>query len=194
MRDFKHADNCWWDNTAEHKQSKRFPEDVDDKFLYQVTEEPTRRGAMLDLVCTNKEELVANVKLKGSLGYSDHNMVKFNILRSGRRGHSKVTTLECRREDFGLFRGLLGRVPRDKALEGRGDQESWLIFKDHLLQAQEPCIPATSRSGKNTRRLKWMNKELLDKLKHKTKPTEAEARTGSLGGIQRNCPSNQRSD
>ena len=66
-----------------------------------------------------------------------------------------------------LSRDLLGRVPWDKALEGRGAQESWLIFKDHLLQAQERCIPTKRKSGKNTRRPAWMNKELLDKLKHK---------------------------
>jgi len=35
----------------------------------------------------------------------------------------------------------------------------------------------------------WMNKELLDKLKHKKE--RVEARTGSLGGTQRCCPSSQ---
>ncbi|PKU32030.1 rna-directed dna polymerase from mobile element hypothetical protein [Limosa lapponica baueri] len=38
------------------------------------TYEPTRKGAMLDLILTNKEGLVGNVKLKGSLGCSDHEM------------------------------------------------------------------------------------------------------------------------
>ena len=64
-------------------------------------------------------------------------MVGFKILRAVRKVHSKLTTLDFRRADFGLFRGLLGRVRWDKALEGRRAQESWLIFKDHLLQAQE---------------------------------------------------------
>ena len=41
---------------------------------------------MLDLVLTNKEGLVGNVKLKGSLGCSDHDMVNFKILRTVRRG------------------------------------------------------------------------------------------------------------
>ena len=92
---------------------------------------------MLDLVLTNKEGLVWNVKLQGSLGCIDHEMVKFRILRAVRRVHSKLTTLDFTRADFGLFRDLLGRIPWDKALEGIGTQESWLIFKDHLLQAQE---------------------------------------------------------
>ncbi|KAK4828554.1 hypothetical protein QYF61_027523 [Mycteria americana] len=57
--------------------------------------------------------------------------------------------------------------PWDKAREGRRTQESWLIFKDHLLQAQEQCITTKKKSGKNARRPAWMNKEFLDKLKHK---------------------------
>lgn len=94
-----------------------------------------RRGAIPDL--TSKEGLVGNVKLKGSLGCSDHEMVEVKVLMAERREHSKLTTLDFMRADFGLFSDLLGRGPWDKALKGRVAQESCLIFKDHLLQAQE---------------------------------------------------------
>ncbi|GAB0202608.1 hypothetical protein GRJ2_002726400 [Grus japonensis] len=145
--DFNHPDICWRDNAAERKQTRKFLECVDDNFLLQVTEEPMRRGAMLDLILTNKEGLIGDVKLKGSLGCSDHKMVEIKILREARRAHSKLTTLDFRRADSGLFRDLLGRIPWDKALEGRGAQDSWLIFKGHLLQAQEQCIPTKRKSG-----------------------------------------------
>ncbi|KFV15150.1 hypothetical protein N340_13388, partial [Tauraco erythrolophus] len=78
-------------------------------------------------------------------------------------------TLHFRRADFGLFRDQLGRVQWDEALEGRGAQNSWLIFKDHLLQAQERCIPRKRKSGRKTRRPACMNKELLNQLGHKKK-------------------------
>ncbi|KFV01564.1 hypothetical protein N340_02894, partial [Tauraco erythrolophus] len=78
-------------------------------------------------------------------------------------------TLDFSRADFSLFRDLLARVQWDEALEGRGAQESWLVFTDHLLQAQERCIPTKRKSGRNTRRPAWMNKELLDQLGHKKK-------------------------
>ncbi|PKU33402.1 rna-directed dna polymerase from mobile element jockey-like [Limosa lapponica baueri] len=131
-----------------------------------MVEEPTRKGAVLDLVFTNKEGLAGNVKLKGSLGCSDHKMVEFKILRAARRVCSKLTTLDFRRADFGLLRDLLGRVTWGKVLEGRGAQETWLAFKDHLLQAQERCIPE-KESGKKAGRPAWINKELLDKIKNK---------------------------
>jgi len=73
-----------------------------------------KRGAMLDLVLTNKEGLVGNVKLKGTLGCSDHEMVVFKILSAARRAHRKLTTLNVRRADFGLFRDLLSRVLWEK--------------------------------------------------------------------------------
>ncbi|KGL88902.1 hypothetical protein N301_16250, partial [Charadrius vociferus] len=85
--------------------------------------------------------------------------------RAVRRAHSKLSTLDFRRADFGLFRDLLWGVLWDKALEGRQAQESWLIFKDHLLQALEQCIPTKRKSGINARRPLWMNRELLEKLK-----------------------------
>ncbi|KAK4807033.1 hypothetical protein QYF61_000362 [Mycteria americana] len=155
------------DNTAGHKQSRRFPECIDDNFLTQVTEEPTRRGALLDLLLTNKEGFIGDAKVKGSLGCSDHEMVEFRIPRGGRRLKGKLTTLDLRRADFGLFRDLLRSVSWDKALEGRGAQECWLTFKDHFLQAQEWSFPTSRKSGKNARRPAWMNNELLAKVKHK---------------------------
>jgi len=94
-------------------------------------------------------------------------MVEFKILRALRRVHSKLATLDLRREDFGLLRDLLGRIPWDKALKGAGAQESRSVFKDHLLQAQERCIPTKRKSGRNARRPTLMKKELLAKLSQK---------------------------
>ncbi|GAB0187539.1 hypothetical protein GRJ2_001219200 [Grus japonensis] len=191
MGDFSHPNICWRDNAAGHKRSRRFLECIDDNFLLQVTEEPMRRGAMLDLVLTNKEGLMGNVKFKDSLGCSDYEAVEFKILKAARRVHSKLTALDFRRADFGPFRDLLGRVPWDKALEGRGAQDSWLVFKDHLLQAQEQCNPAKKKSGKNIRRPVWMNNMDGKPQTQKGSLQRVEARAGSLGRIQRNCLSSQ---
>lgn len=53
-----------------------------------------RKGAMLDLILTNKEKLLENMKVKGNLSCSDHELVEFKILRAERRAHSKVTVLD----------------------------------------------------------------------------------------------------
>ena len=54
--------------------------------------------------------------------------------------HSKLVALDYMRADFNHFREQLGKMTWEKAQEGRGAQESWSVFKDHLLQAQKQCI------------------------------------------------------
>jgi len=46
-------------------------------------------------------------------------------------------------------------------LEGRGDQESWLVFEANFLQAQNLCILRKRKTGENARRPLWI-KKLLD--------------------------------
>ncbi|KGL81631.1 hypothetical protein N309_14517, partial [Tinamus guttatus] len=75
-----------------------------------------------------------------------------------------VATQDFKRTNFDLFRELLGVIPWDRVLEGKGVQESWLLFKHHFLQAQDQCIPIREKSSKVGRRPAWMGKELLSKL------------------------------
>ncbi|KFP07547.1 hypothetical protein N300_15283, partial [Calypte anna] len=77
--------------------------------------------------------------------------------------------LDFKRANFGLFKDLLGRVEWDKNMDGKGAQEIWSIFKDHLLHAQDQCVPMKRKVGKSVRRPKWMKKKLLDTLLCKNK-------------------------
>lgn len=57
---------------------------------------------------TNREELVEGIKVEGSPGYSDYEMLEFKTLREVGKT-SGITTLYFRRTDFGFFMDLLGR-------------------------------------------------------------------------------------
>ncbi|PKU30494.1 rna-directed dna polymerase from mobile element jockey-like [Limosa lapponica baueri] len=77
-----------------------------------------RRGALLDFMLTNKEGLAGDVKVKGSLGCSDHEMVEFRILRGRRRGfvfYSHGTFFDK------IFYKQLEEVSRSLALVLMGD-------------------------------------------------------------------------
>ena len=92
-------------------------------------------------------------KVKAGLQALDHEMVEFRILRGGSRAISRIKTLDLRRADFALFRELLGGIPWARALEGRGVQESWSVFKQHFLHAQEQCIPLRKNRAKEAENL-----------------------------------------
>ena len=80
MGDFNFPDISWKYNTAQRKQSRRFLECVEDSFLMQLVGEPTRNGALLDLIFANREGLVGEVKVGDRLGQNDHGTVQFSIL------------------------------------------------------------------------------------------------------------------
>ncbi|CAM5167297.1 unnamed protein product [Natator depressus] len=167
MGDFNHPDICWESNTAVHRQSRKFLESIGDNFLVQVLEEPIRGGALLDLLLTNREELVGEAKVDGNLGGSDHEMVEFRILTQGRKESSRIRTLDFRKADFDSLRELLGKIPWENNMRGKGVQESWLYFKESLLRLQGQTIPMCRKKSKYGRRPAWLNSEILADLKYK---------------------------
>ena len=63
---------------------------MEDNFPMQLVREPTRGGAPLDLLFTNREGLVGDVEVKSCLGHSDHKMVQFSVLSEVRRRQAKL--------------------------------------------------------------------------------------------------------
>ena len=107
MGDFNFPDICWKYNTAEWDQSQSFLECVGDNFLTQLVSEPTREGALLDLLFVNREGLVDDVVVGGQQRHNDHEIIEFSILRKAKRGGSRTAILDFQRADFALFSQVL---------------------------------------------------------------------------------------
>ncbi|PKU40120.1 adaptin ear-binding coat-associated protein 1 [Limosa lapponica baueri] len=165
--DFNLPDICWKYNTAESRQARRFLGCTEDNFLTQLVGEPARGGALLDLLLTNRDGLVGDVLVGGHLGLSDHEMVKFSIIREVRKGVSKTSTLDFQRADFILFRSLVGKVPWEAALKVKGVQEGRVFFKEEVLKAQAQAIPVHCKVSHPGKRPTWLNKEIGSQLREK---------------------------
>uniref|UniRef100_A0A493TF21 Reverse transcriptase domain-containing protein n=1 Tax=Anas platyrhynchos platyrhynchos TaxID=8840 RepID=A0A493TF21_ANAPP len=165
--DFNFPDISWKHNTGQRKQSRRFLESVEDSFLTQLVSEPTRGGAPLDLLFTNREGLVEDVVVGTCLGQSDHETVEFTIFGEARKGTSKTVVLDFQRADFELLRTLVGGVPWETVLKGRGVQEGWALFKREILMAQERSVPTCPKTSWWGRRPAWLNRELWLELRRK---------------------------
>lgn len=137
-----HPDSCWKGNAAEYKQPRRFQERIDGNCLTQVIKEPTKEDALLDFIFINNKGLVGDMKVRGTLGCSDKDMMEFRMPRGKNKANSRSTTLDMRRADLGLFSDLLDRIAWDRVLERRDVQEDWLIFR--LLMRFSMQSPITS--------------------------------------------------
>uniref|UniRef100_A0A6G1R4T7 Uncharacterized protein n=1 Tax=Hypotaenidia okinawae TaxID=2861861 RepID=A0A6G1R4T7_9GRUI len=125
-------DSHWKGDSDKHTQPRRFLQSTDGNFLTQVVKEPKRRRVLLDLVLTKKGGLVGDVKVGGSLGYndaSDDEMVEFRVLQGRSKAVSRITTLDLRRENFGLFKDKPGRIPQVRTIAHRIIQDSTISSK-----------------------------------------------------------------
>ena len=130
---------------------------MEDSFLTQLVQEPTRGGALLDLLFTNSEGLVGDVKAGDCLGQSNHEIVEFSILGDVRRVTCKTAVLNFKSADFDLFRTLVAWVPWESLLKGKGVQEAWTLLKMEILKAQEQAVPECRKASRKGRRQVWMN-------------------------------------
>jgi len=100
---FNHPSLCWKSNTASYRQSRRLLECTEDNFLSQIIHSLNRGDAMLDMLVINTSELADDDKTGGSLGYNDHALVEFKVLRDTGQVKTKVMTLNFRKANFQLF-------------------------------------------------------------------------------------------
>jgi len=113
------AINCDY-HMANTSRSRRFLKHLEDNFLVQVLREPTRKGALLDLLLENREGLVGDVAIGGHLGHNDHEVVEFEIFGDRRKTATKTSVLNMGRADFRLPGELVSKVPWETAFEGIG--------------------------------------------------------------------------
>ncbi|PKU32166.1 nedd4-binding protein 2-like 2 [Limosa lapponica baueri] len=91
--------------------------------LTQVIDSPTRADVILDLMVTNANELIGDVKTGGSLGCSGHALVELTVLRNMGQGKGKIRTLNFRKAKFLLFKELVNGS-RETALKDEGAEQS----------------------------------------------------------------------
>jgi len=87
--------------------------------LSQIIDTPIGGGAILDHVVTNASELIDDMKTGGSLGYSDHALVEFTLLRDTRKSRSVFRMMNTRKASFQLFKQLVRKSLWEMVLRDR---------------------------------------------------------------------------
>ena len=72
MGDFNCPDICWEANSTKYGPSKKFLAYIAYNFLLQKEQEETRGVVILDLILTNRDDLVEEVTVRETLEESNH--------------------------------------------------------------------------------------------------------------------------
>ncbi|KAK4831134.1 hypothetical protein QYF61_015437 [Mycteria americana] len=111
------------------KHWNRLPREVVDApslETFKMLDMPTRNSALLDLLLTNREDLLDNITTNGSLGCSGHNIVEFKILLSTLKTSIRTKTLDFRRANFNALRaqGFHGKHPAGPQITGSSSYDN----------------------------------------------------------------------
>ena len=89
------------------RQSRRLLECTEDNFFSQITDVLNSGHVILDLLLTNANELIGDIKIGGCLGCSDRAMVELMLLTAIRQSKSKIRVLNFRKANFQLWETVL---------------------------------------------------------------------------------------
>lgn len=120
MVGFNYCNICQKGNTTGYKGSWLFPRCIDDNSLTPSWVKETRgRDTILGLTLANEEGLFRDEMAGGSLGCSDHEIVKLSILRGRKRANGRMTTQQALTHSG----QILGRISWDVAGKKSGPEQ-----------------------------------------------------------------------
>ena len=157
-----------WETMVGDACGNRFIESFQDNYLVQVVDKPTRGTKLLDLVLTNIEHCVRDMEVGETLGNSDHNIVRFNIVMNRERSVNKTKVPNYKKGDYKRLRQLLGEINWEESFRDKSAHDMWDIFKNLLEKIVGQCIPFRAiRKGK--RKPLWWTQEIGKKIGEKKK-------------------------
>jgi len=138
---------------------------VQDCFLPQFVDKPTRGSAVFDLLLSNDPNMVEEVEVGEHLGASDHNIVCAKILLRVRVQDSRVRLLDFRKANLEGMRRELGDVDWETLTTGQSASEKWETFKDQMCRVQSKYIPMRCKT-RSRKRPGWLSGEIRRSKRH----------------------------
>ena len=167
MGDFNLPSINWDLMAADGKAANIFLDCIQDNFLYQQVQEPTRGANILDLVLTSEKSMVEDLEVGEPFGTSDHCVVRWNLVAGN------ITMEEAEQEYFDFFkadydyaRELARETDWKEVVRGKNVEQDWCNFRAKLEAICGKCVPKRKRK---TKRAKWVNREVLRCRKAKAK-------------------------
>ena len=122
----------WSVSSSETHPSFKFIECLRDNFLFQHVHSNTRHRfgqepSCLDLVLSDKEEIIENLKIGGKLGANVHNSILFNITCQFEKEAVNKQRPNFYKADYRLIREYLSQVNWSE-MEGLNTEDSWNFF------------------------------------------------------------------
>ncbi len=148
-----------WNSMHGDQEGSRLIEMVEDSFLSQIVNQPTRGNNILDLLLTTDTDLITDCEVGEILSGCDHHMIRFRIRTKHQVTENKSKVPDYRNANFDLARELLFSEMWEQRNGISLDQE-WSAFRDKLIEVERMTVPMKLRRLKGTTNPPWMTAEI----------------------------------
>ena len=160
----------WTVNRNETHPASHFVECIRDNFLCQHIDSFTRYRegqdpSCLDLLFTDKENIIDNVKIGDKLGASDHASIIFDVLCTFERNDSQQQRPDFYKADYRSIRTYLQSVDWNE-MSDMDTETSWDFFMNKVSYCIEQYVPV-KKTNKKFKKPKWMDQYCVRKVKKK---------------------------
>lgn len=171
LGDFNYKEIDWASgrcHTQPAHPAHRFLSACKNAFLIQNQTEPTRfRGgqepSLLDLVLTNRDDIVNEISTEAGLGKSDHVTLIINLNWTNNKFTSERKNYH--KADYESIISFLMEINWEEELMGMSTNEMWQKIKGLIDTAVDKFIPVTKQGNQKTK--KWMDKNTLETVRKK---------------------------
>ena len=155
MGDFNYPEINWTEERSEGGQTNPatlFLKATRDAYLIQHQREPTRyrkgeRENVLDLVFTNREDMVEEINTIAGLGKSDHLTLEINLNWTIPEP-ARTKRFNFQKTDENKLKEALKRTDWEEELANSTVEEAWEMIKQQISEAIIQSTPISQTSGK----------------------------------------------
>ena len=182
--DFNAPNINWTDHSTTNSSptSERLLEIIDEHGLSQLVREPTRRQGdtqnILDLVLTNNDKIVNNIRVVPEI--SDHDIVLFQVnLACTKKRRVKRKIYIRKRANTDRIKDELQNLADhfEQSLKNESVETKWNVFQQRIRSIMDSCIPHKLTSSRHN--LPWFNRSLRRQTRAKQKLYNKAKKSGS---------------
>jgi ribonucleases P/MRP protein subunit RPP40 len=145
--------------------SHGFVKSLENNFLFQMVDKPTRNNNYLDLVISTDESLIRNLSVDEPFESSDHQMIRFSLLCKAMSKCKNNKFYEYFKTNYNKIRDHVKTLGWDALQLSNDVNEIWSKIKADLLEVRNKFIKVR---GKKKKRSKWITKK-VDKVRLRKK-------------------------
>ncbi len=151
--------NVDWNLMHGDPEGNRLVEMVEDAFLTQIVNQPTRENNIPDLVLATDPDLISNCEVGEKLNGCDHHLICFNVKTELNLTNNMASVPDYKKANFNRARELIPHTVWERPANSPIDYE-WNSFKDKLLEVERMTVPMKTKRASGVTQPPWMTTEV----------------------------------